>query len=923
MLRRTVPLLAALACTWGADDPLPFPNMAPTIGKFIESIYYDPGRFKPKTMVERALRNLETAEITIDTRWVDQRITVAIKDAETTIPAADPVDLDQAMLLIEAVRKIIDGSTFPADRRRELAYVLINGALSSLDPHTVLMSPEPAKDFGDSISGEFFGIGAYLTQDDGVIAIERVMPGLPAERGGVEDGDVILAIDGEKSAGLSLEQAVRRIKGPKGTQVTLTLERRAANRTLDLAITRDLVQVITMRSFRRGDIGYVRMDEFNNNTMRDLRAAVEELLRGEGLKALVLDLRFNGGGLLEQAKGISELFLSRRQEIVRTVTVDGTPSISFSSARNPYTLPLAVLTSGGSASAAEILAGALQRNDRAVVFGSTTFGKGSVQSIRQLVDGSRLKLTIQEYQLPGGVSIQDVGVTPDVSLIRHSLKKDGTLDRLRSFSREREVDDEFALGNRSAYKHEGTWQLGWVSTWRSKEELKQSGISAREFAPDQEAGLVIDLMNAVAAAPDFQTATKDALKEGKLRQYMLTRLGEPVQARAETEAKILGAALAKQTPPVPWGEGSQPKPGTLQLTYTGPTEVAPLGIDQPTTADLTFTVTNSGTEPVGRLFGSVQADKFSPLWEDEVPFGTIAPGATITGVLHFQVPPRLYSGEERFTLDLRADGLEQPLTSTPVTLNIRAQPRPHLGFDWQLEEPAELKPGVQSFLTVTVRNHGAGPAAKPVARIFKSDDAFVQLGDTRFEYRGKDAKSDTPQADLPAGGEWQFKVPVTISETIKGQPFKANHITLQFSAQETFGEDVQVDSRYRNALFTTLTIPVGEKLKPRSVRAPSISVAKTEPQGSNQVALSVTVEDDNPKFITVFLNEDKVELRTIADQRAFRFPLALAPGANNVRVVVTDQDEVDQVLPIRLWGSGTPLAKKPVITQAAPTSEVP
>ena len=100
-------------------------------------------------------------------------------------------------------------------------------------------------------------------------------------------------------------------------------------------------------------------------------------------------------------------------------------------------------------------------------------------------------------------------------------------------------------------------------------------------------------------------------------------------------------------------------------------------------------------------------------------------------------------------------------------------------------------------------------------------------------------------------------------------------------------------------------------------------MAKTEPQGSNQVALSVTVEDDNPKFITVFLNEDKVELRTIADQRAFRFPLALAPGANNVRVVVTDQDEVDQVLPIRLWGSGTPLAKKPVITQAAPTSEVP
>ena len=919
MLRRTVPLLLALASCWSADEPLPFPDMAPTIGKYLESTYYDPGRFHPRTMVERALRALEAAEVTIDTRWAANRIAVTIKDAVSEIPASEPADLDQAMRLIEAVRKIVDEAPFPNDRRRELGYVLVNGALSSLDPHTVLMPPEPAKDFGDSISGEFFGIGAWLTQDDGTIAIERVMPGLPAERGGVEDGDVILAIDGEKTAGLSLDQAVRRIKGPKGTTVTLTLDRRSANRTLDLAITRDLVQVITMRSHRRGDVGYVRMDEFNANTARDLKTTVDELVRGGALKALVLDLRFNGGGLLDQAKVISEFFLSRGQEVVRTATIDGEPSTYKASGRNPWQVPLTVLTSGGSASAAEILAGALQRNDRAVVFGTTTFGKGSVQTIRPLRDGSRLKLTIQEYQLPGGVSIQDVGITPDVGLIRHSMKKDGSLDRLRPFTREREVDDEFALGNRSAYRHEGTYQLGWLSSWKSKEELKQSGISAREFAPDQEASLVLDLMSEVTAAADFSDAAKAALGAAKLRQFLLERLAAPVKARAEKEAQLLGSTLARQIPAVTWGDAAKPAPGSLTLTYSGPAEVTPEGTDHPTIAELPFTVTNNGSEPAGRLFASIQADKFSPLWEDEVLFGSVAPGATITGILRFAVPPRLYSGDERFSVDLRTDGLEQPLASLPVKIAVRAQPRPHLGFGWRVDDPAELKPGVQGFLTVTVRNDGAGPAAKPIARMFKSDDPFVQLGDTRFEYLGKDGKP----ADLAAGGEWQLKVPVTISESNKGQPFKADHISLQFSAQETFGEDTQVDTRYRNGIFSTLKIPVGEKLKPRVVRAPTATVARIEELGGNQAAVSITVDDDNPHFITVFQDEDKVDLRTIGVERSFRFPLTLKPGVNSVRVVVTDQDEVDQVLPIRLWGDGTPVAKKPEIKASGATNNIP
>ncbi len=937
---RLVPSLL-LFSTWlvGADDPLPFPDMAQTIGTYLEKYYYDPSRFHPRLMVERALRALETTEVTIDTRWHDGHISLVIKDTTTDIPAAEPATLDDAMMLIEGVRKVVDTASYTKERRRELAYTLVNGALSSLDPHTVLMSPEPAREFGDSINGEFFGIGAWLTQDEGLIAIDRVMPGLPADRGGIEDGDVILAIDGEKTAGLSLDQAVKRIKGPKGTNVTLTLDRRSANRTLDLAITRDLVQVITMRSHRQNSIGYVRMDEFNANTERDLKAAIDDLQKCGSLSSLVLDLRFNGGGLLDQAKLVSDLFLGRGQEIVRTVTIDGEPTITKSDGRKAYQFPLAVLTSAGSASAAEILSGALQRNDRAVVFGTTTFGKGSVQTVRPLRDGSRLKLTIQEYQLPGGVSIQDVGVAPDVHLVRHSLKKDGSLDRLRPFSREREEDDEFALTNRKAYAHDSAYHLGWVAAYRTKDELKQSGISAREFAPDQEALLVINLMAATVETPGFTAAASDALKNGKQRQFLLERLKAPVQAAAARESQTLATTLAKQAQPIIWGDDGVPGKGALTLAYTGPGEivasplVAPVAVatnegDAP--AELTFTVTNHGTTPVGHLFGSVQADKYSPLWEDEMLFGAVAPGQTITGTLRFHVPPRVFSGEERFTLELRSDLTEAPLASLPVTLNVRAQPRPHLSFTWQIDDPAELKPGVPAFVTVNLTNDGAGPLSAPIARVFKSDDAFVQLGDTRFEYTGTNDKAagatdkTAKRPNLAAGASWSVKIPVTVAQTVKGQNFSGDHITLQLSCQETFGDDNRVDSRYRAGIFDTITIPVNEKIKPRTVQAPMITLGKLERINGNDIALTITITDDNPQFITVFQDDDKVDLRTVGKESSFRFPLTLKPGMNSIRVVATDKDEVDQILPVRLWGEGQAAEKhKVTVAPSSETSNVP
>nr|MBA3709563.1 PDZ domain-containing protein [Planctomycetota bacterium] len=810
------------------------------------------------------------------------------------------------MEIIEQVRIRVDAADFAPARRRDLDYALMNGALLSLDPHTVLLPPEPAKEFSEEIQGEFYGIGAYLAQDEGVVTIERVMPGLPADRAGVEDGDVILGIDSEKTAGLSLDQAVKRIKGPKGSTVILTLERKGVTEPIDLPIVRDLVQVISTRAYRSGDVGYVRMDDFSANTAHELFAALTELQQPGPMKAFVIDLRFNGGGLLDQAKLISNFFLPKGREIVRTVTNDGQADISKSGGAPILgDVPMVVMVSGGSASAAEILSGALQRNNRAVVAGTTTFGKGSVQAVKPLHDGSKLKLTIQEYQLPGGVSIQDVGITPDLRLTRHSVREDGTVD-LVPFTRDREVDDDFALENRSPYQHQGTYEIGWVAPHLTKDQQKQSSLSARDFHPDQEASLVIGILVEAVAVPNFSEDSVAARKANTLRQYLLEHIRDPVAKCTEAEAQSLAALLEKRAPPVDWGSKALPDPRSLSLSFNGP---ATLTAGDP--ASLSFTVTNAGTVDTGRLFGLVKADKMSAFWEEELLFGKVPAGGSATGVMAFKVPPRLYSGEERFTVEVYVDGVATPLTSLPVAVEVKSLLRPHFSYSWHLEEPSgdgQLNPGETARVNLTVRNDGDAPSAKVKLYVFKSDDPYVQLGEVRFTFDG----------GIPMGGEVTAKVPITVQKEVKrggqGVPFSAESVKLQVRAEEVFPDDVS--GLYRSTLFNTMTIPVNQPLAEGKVIQPALALESMEPQGDNRFKLRVKITDDNPRFVSLFQDEDKIDLEsasvltsttekrpdTQVQTSIYETFVTLKPGLNTLRVVATDKDEVTEVLPLRVWG---------------------
>jgi carboxyl-terminal processing protease len=296
----------------------------------------------------------------------------------------------------------------------------INGMLASLDPHSSYLDPEESQDMQVQTSGEFGGLGIEVTMEEEVLKVITPIDGTPASRAGVLAGDIIAEIDGEQVRGLTLEQAVDKMRGLVNTPIKLTLVREGAQRPIEIEIIREIIKVKAVRHRVEGDVGYLRVMSFTEQTFENLKAAIEDIQKqvpGDKLKGYVLDLRLNPGGLLNQAIAVSDAFLERG-EVVSTRGRDPNDIQRYDS--RPGDLaggkPVIVLINGGSASASEIVAGALQDHDRAAVLGSRSFGKGSVQTIVPLGENGALRLTTALYYTPSGNSIQGKGIEPDIQV---------------------------------------------------------------------------------------------------------------------------------------------------------------------------------------------------------------------------------------------------------------------------------------------------------------------------------------------------------------------------------------------------------------------------------------------------------------------------------------------------------------------------
>lgn len=306
---------------------------------------------------------------------------------------------------------------------KDLIEAAIKGMLNSLDPHSAYMDEDTFQAMQTHTRGEFGGLGIEVSMDEsGFVRVVSPIDDTPADRAGIEAGDLISHLDGDAVKGLTLNEAVEKMRGPVGAEIVLTILREGVAEPFDVTITRDKIQIQSVRSRLEGDVGYIRITSFSGQTQSGLERAIDEIKQeaGDGLLGYVLDLRNNPGGLLNQGVSVSDTFLERG-EIVSTRGRDPEEIQRFQATPGDLTdgLPIVVLINGGSASASEIVAGALQDQQRAILLGTPTFGKGSVQTITPLSrNNAAIKLTTQRFYTPSGTSIQQLGIKPDITVER-------------------------------------------------------------------------------------------------------------------------------------------------------------------------------------------------------------------------------------------------------------------------------------------------------------------------------------------------------------------------------------------------------------------------------------------------------------------------------------------------------------------------
>ncbi|WP_028894875.1 S41 family peptidase [Syntrophorhabdus aromaticivorans] len=337
-----------------------------------------------------------------------------------TGPAGDDKEIYQYLKTFSDVIDIVKKNYVENVKDREIVYAAIKGILESLDAHSSFLPPDMYKDMQSETKGEFGGIGIEITIKDGFPTVITPIEDTPAYKAGVKAGDHIIKIDGKPTKNMSLMDVVKMIRGAKGKPVILTIAREGLAAPKDFRVIRDVIVVKSVKyKMLEDDYGYIRIVQFQEKTSRDLDNALKELVRmnkNKAVKGVLLDLRNDPGGLLEQAVEVSDKFLTDGLIVYMEGRKKEDRGMKFYARRDnsDYLGPLVVLVNEGSASASEIVAGALQDYKRAVVVGSKTFGKGSVQTVFPLGDGSAVRLTTAKYYTPKGRSIQAQGITPDI-----------------------------------------------------------------------------------------------------------------------------------------------------------------------------------------------------------------------------------------------------------------------------------------------------------------------------------------------------------------------------------------------------------------------------------------------------------------------------------------------------------------------------
>jgi len=724
--------------------------------KTIQAKYVDPNRINPRQMFLSALDEVqkEVAQVIVLHEEKSPTVTVQI-ETESRDFRVDNVQgpWDVAARLREVFEFLQQRLKADPDLKlRNVEYAACNGILRTLDPHSVFLDPEAYKDMTLSTSGHFGGLGIVISLRDQQLTVMRPMPDTPAGRAGLRRFDRITKINNESTLNMLLDEAVNRLRGKPGTRVTVWIHRDQPNGwsgSRPFELVREEIRIHSVESRLLGDgIGYVRLRQFQSTTAEELQQALPSLGKSGKLRGLVLDLRGNPGGLLDQAARVVDEFI---EQGVIVSTVGGHEGREVKRASRDGTephYPIVVLINGTSASASEIVAGALKNLNRAITVGQTTFGKGTVQLVFPQSDGSALKLTIAQYLTPGDVSIQGVGVTPDIALdpmTADPLEMD--LYRTDNFMREYDLTKSLTSGGRRSVERP-YFTLRYQLPESQREALRERGGDIEdEFEPD----FAIRFARSLAAAVT-----------GTNREEQLRAARTLLDNTEKTQLSLISADLAKlgiDWSPAPEGTTDGPRPNDFDVTVGTDRDGNQVQAGEPMA--LKVTVHNRAKRAVYRLHAITKSDS-GYFDQKELLFGVIEPGKSRSASVPLgrcevegrkiatirpmpqnakrvcRIPYDSPTRQDVVKIQFSADGSEAP-ADVELRPTIHNLPRPIFAYSYQVVDnrpgngDGQLERGEGATVYLTVRNDGKGHSFETQANLRNLTGDGVLLHNGRFD----------------------------------------------------------------------------------------------------------------------------------------------------------------------------------------------
>lgn len=688
----------------------------------IKEHYVDPSRVDARRMLGAAMEEVQRAiaellvEVERDADEVPTGLTVRIDDARQSFDVTDVTDLWQMSFKFKDIFRFISKNLRHHQRLVDVEYAAINGMLSTLDPHSVLLRPEDYREMKMSTRGKFGGLGIVISVRDGQLTIVNPMEDTPASRAGLRPGDRIVQIGLDSTVNMALSDAVELLRGAPGTPADIWVMRDGWSKARKYTLTRADIKVKSVASKRlAGGVGLVRLRNFQNTTFDELEAALRTMGRRGKLQGLILDLRENPGGLLDQAIKIADLFISSGP-LVTTVGFGDTlrePKMA-TRAGTQTELPIVVLIDDHSASASEIVAGALKNHHRALLVGEKTFGKGSVQIIYDNKDDSALKLTIAQYLTPGDVSIQSIGITPDIET-RPAVLTDERTDLIVTPDELTSEESLPAHLERAVAAVEAEVPLMGLEYLRDEALQKKIDDNPDELIVDAEIELAHQMLR-VTTAPH--------------REAMLDAARPVVEARRALEQKRISEALAARG--IEWHAAAEPGPvtGTPRAEVT--VEARPSGpIDAGQTLELHATVRNVGDAPFSRLYAVTTSDN-DLLTGHELLFGEVLPGQSREWTAKVELPHSALTRRDAVKLEF-TDASGAAIDDAAIKIDVRALPRPRFALHWRVDDTQRgngdglLQLGEDAEIVIDAKNLGPGKSFDILGTL-RNDETDLERG---------------------------------------------------------------------------------------------------------------------------------------------------------------------------------------------------